>query len=72
MGNYVFGGGSIIVVSWLSRTQHCVMVAYTEAEYIAMDNAMKEILFLPREFAFFRPESIEKNITVFEDNEGVI
>lgn len=48
------------------------MVAYTEAEYIAMDNAMKEILFLPREFAFFRPESIEKNITVFEDNEGVI
>lgn len=60
------------VVSWISRTQHCVTLSSTEAEYIAMANDMKEIMFSNRIFlALLGLEARRKNVEVFEDNEGV-
>ena len=43
-----------------------------EAEYIAMGDDVKELLFVRQVLRFLRPGHKKKRVTVFEDNEGAI
>ncbi|CAB1098415.1 unnamed protein product [Ectocarpus sp. CCAP 1310/34] len=63
------GGG---VVSWFSRTQKCVTLSTTEAEYVALGDVVKEILFLRQVWRFMLPKVGMPCIPVFEDNQGAI
>ncbi|CAB1110628.1 unnamed protein product [Ectocarpus sp. CCAP 1310/34] len=47
------GGGA---VSWLSRTQKCVTLSTTEAEYVALGDVVKEVLFLRQIWRFMLPQ----------------
>ncbi|CAB1116924.1 unnamed protein product [Ectocarpus sp. CCAP 1310/34] len=47
------GGGA---VSWFSRTQKCVTLSTTEAEYVALGDVVKEILFLRQIWRFMLPQ----------------
>ena len=59
-------------IAYISRTQRCVSLSSTEAEYIAMGDGVKELLFVRQVLRFLRPGHKEKRVTVFEDNEGAI
>ncbi|CAB1115735.1 unnamed protein product [Ectocarpus sp. CCAP 1310/34] len=63
------GGGA---VSWFSRTQKCVTLSTTEAEYVALGDVVKEILFLRQIWRFTLPQVGMPCIPVFEDIQGVI
>ena len=43
-------------VSWCSRTQKCVTFSTKEAEYVAMADVLKEVLFLRQVWRFILPE----------------
>ena len=43
-GGVVLCGGA--AVSWFSRTQKCVTLSTTEAEYVAMGDAVEEAIFM--------------------------
>ena len=57
-------------VCWFSRTQKCVTLSTTEAEYVALADTIKEAIFLRYVWSFILPGSDARCITVFEDNEG--
>ena len=59
-------------IAYISRTQRCVCLPSTEAEYIAMGDGVKELLFVRQVLRFLRPGHKEKRVTIFEDNEGAI
>ncbi|CAB1120041.1 unnamed protein product [Ectocarpus sp. CCAP 1310/34] len=59
------GGGA---VSWFSRTQKCVTLSTTEAEYVALGDVVKEILFLRQIWRFMLPQVGMPCIPVFEGN----
>ncbi|CAB1101917.1 unnamed protein product [Ectocarpus sp. CCAP 1310/34] len=61
------GGGA---VSWFS--QKCVTVSTTEAEYVALGDVVKEILFLRQGWRFMLPQVGIPYIPVFEHNQGAI
>ena len=63
-------GGTL--VSWFSRTQKCVTLSTTEAEYVAMADGVKEALYVRGILKFFMPSVESKGIGVFEDNKGAI
>ncbi|CAB1110909.1 unnamed protein product [Ectocarpus sp. CCAP 1310/34] len=63
------GGGS---VSWFSRTQKCVTLSTTEAEYVALGDVVKEIIFLRQIWRFMLPQVGMPCIPIFEDNQGAI
>ena len=65
----MFVGGA---VSWMSRTQRCVSLSSSEAEYIAMAEATKDIVFLCQLLGFMWPESAEQNVVLYDDNEGTL
>ena len=60
------------LVSWISRTQQCVTLSTTEAEYVAMADSVKDALFVRDVLGFLVPGRGNKCITVREDNEGAI
>ena len=62
------GGG----VSWYSKTQKCVTLSTTQAEYVAMSDVAKEILFSRQVWRFMLPRVGMPCIPLFEDNEGAI
>ncbi|CAB1107751.1 unnamed protein product [Ectocarpus sp. CCAP 1310/34] len=64
----VWGG----CISWFSRTQKCVTLSTTEAEYVSLADVMKEVLFLRQVWRFMLPEAGMPGIPVFEDNQGAI
>ena len=68
-GAIMCGGGC---VSWFSRTQKCVTLSTTEAEYVAMGDVVKEVLFVRHVWRFMLPEVGMPVIPVYEDNEGAI
>ncbi|CAB1101054.1 unnamed protein product [Ectocarpus sp. CCAP 1310/34] len=69
-GGLVMCGGGCI--SWFSRTQKCVALSTTEAEYVSLADVMKEVLFLRQVWRFMLPEAGMPCISVFEDNQGAI
>ena len=60
------------IVAWISRTQKCVTLSTTEAEYVSMGDGVKEGLFVNDVLKFLVPGSEDKKIEVLEDNEGAI
>ena len=65
-GRLVMCGGAS--VCWFSRTQKCVTSSTSEAEYIALGDAVKELLFLRQGWGFMLPSKIMRCFPVFEDN----
>ena len=59
-------------VSWYSKSQKCVTLSTTQAEYVAMSDVAKEILFLRQVWRFMLPRVGMSCIPLFEDNEGAI
>ena len=59
------------VISWFSRTQS-VTNSTTEAEYVALGDLVKELLFLRQVWLFFLPSATMPLMPVYEDNEGAI
>ena len=55
---------------WFSRTQKCVALSTTEAEYVAVGDTIKEGMFSPLRVEFISPGFGSTCITIFEDNEG--
>ena len=69
-GGIVMSAGG--TVSWYSKTQKCVTLSTTQAEYVAMSDVAKEILFLRQVWRFMLPRASMPCIPLFEDNEGAI
>ncbi|CAB1120479.1 unnamed protein product [Ectocarpus sp. CCAP 1310/34] len=69
-GGLVMCGGGC--VTWFSRTQKCVTLSTTEAEYVAIADVLKEVLFLRQVWRFMLPDASMPCIPVFEDNQGAI
>ena len=67
-------GGAIICagacVCWFSRTQKSVTLSTSEAEYVALGDAVKELLFLRQVWRFMIPGKGMPCFSVFEDNQG--
>ena len=64
---FTFGGGA---VSWQSRLQKCVALSTTEAEYIAITEACKEMLWMKR---LFKELGIRQNkFVVYSDSQSAI
>ena len=55
-------------VCWFSRTQKCVTRSTSEAEYVALGDAVKELLFLRQVWRFILPIMVMPCSPVFEDN----
>jgi hypothetical protein len=64
----VFLGSNL--VSWASRQQKCVATSSTEAEYIALSEVTKEILWISRIGHYLDLPS--EQIRVYEDNQGAM
>ena len=59
-------------VSWISRTQKCITLSTTEAEYVAMADGVKEDLYVRGVLVFLMPSVGSPSIAVFEDNKVAI
>jgi hypothetical protein len=60
-------------VLWISRKQDCVSLSSTEAEYVALSEAVKECLWiraLLQEMGEF--SAMPKATTIYEDNQGCL
>ena len=68
-------GGAVMCagtwVCWLSRTQKCVTFSTTDAEYVALTDTIKEVIFLRYVWSFFLPGLGSACITDFDNNKGV-
>ena len=69
-GGLIMCGGASIC--WFSRTQKCVTLSTSEAEYVALGDAIKELLFLRQLWRFILPSKVMSCFPVFEDNQGAI
>ena len=65
-GGVIMCGGASIC--WFSRTQKCVTLSTSEAEYVALGDAVKELLFLRQVWRFMLPSKVMPCFLVFEDN----
>ena len=69
-------GGAIICagacVCWVSRTQKCVPLSTSEAEYVALGDAVKELVFLRQVWRFMISGKGMPCFPVFEDNQGAL
>ena len=61
-----------MIVAWFSRTQKCITLSTSEAEYVGMGDGVKEALFVNGSLVFLRPSDKIGKIQVLEDNEGAI
>ena len=60
-------------VCWFSRTtQKCVTLSTSEAEYVALGDAVKELLFLRQVWRFMIPDKEMPCFPVFEDSQGAL
>ena len=67
-------GGAVMCtgacVCWFSRTLKCVTLFTTKAEYVALADTIKEVIFLRYVWSFILPVFGSACITVCEDNKG--
>ena len=63
------GGASVY---FFSRTQKWVTVSTSEAEYVALGDAVKELLFLRQIWRFMLPSKVMQCFPGFEDNQGAV
>lgn len=68
-GVVMCAGGAVI---WISKTQRCVTMSTSEAEYVAMGDVVKELLFIRQVWGFMLPTAPTPCIPVYEDNQGAI
>ena len=59
-------------VCWFSRTQKCVTLSTSEAEYVSLGDAVKELLFLRQVWRFILPGKGMPCFPIFEDNQGAV
>ncbi|CAM9832049.1 unnamed protein product, partial [Ascophyllum nodosum] len=59
-------------ISWHSRMQEVTASGTSEAEYVALSEVVKEVLFLRKVQEFMEPSMRVGAVNVFEDNEGAI
>ena len=59
-------------VGWISSTQRIVTLSTTEAEYVALGDGVKEVIFAKSVASFLVPSLSQKTIKVFVDNNGAI
>ena len=59
-------------ISWHSRMQEVTASGTSEAEYVALSEVVKEVLFLRQVQEFMKPTMRVGAVNVFEDNEGAI
>ena len=59
-------------ISWPSRVQEVTASGTSEAEYVALSEVVKEVLFLRQVQEFMEPSMRVGAVNVFEDNEGAI
>ena len=59
-------------VCWFSRTQKCATFSTSEAEYVALRDAVKELLFFRQVWRFMLPSKVMPCFPVFEDNQGAV
>ena len=69
-GGLIMCGGAS--VCWFSRTQKCVTLSTSEAEYVALGDAVKELLFLRQVWRLMLPSKVMPYFPVFEDNQGAV
>ena len=69
-GGLIMCGGAS--VCWFSRTQKCVTLSTSEAEYAALGDAVKELSFLRQVWRFMLPSKVMPYFPVFEDNQGAV
>ena len=60
------------VISWHSRMQEVTASGTSEAEYVALSEVVREVLFLSQVQEFMEPSMRVGAVNVFEDNEGAI
>ena len=59
-------------ISWHSRMQEVTASGTSEAEYVALPEVVKEVIFLRQVQKFMKPSMRVGAVNVFEDNEGAI
>ena len=59
-------------ISWHSRIQEVTVSGTSEAEYVALSEVVKEVLFLRQVQEFMEPSMRFGTVNVFEGNEGAI
>ena len=59
-------------VCWFSRTQKCVTLSTSEVEYVALGDAVKELMLLRQIWRFMLPSKVIPCFPVFEDNQGAV
>ena len=59
-------------VGWICSTQKIVTLSTTEAEYVALGDGVKEVLFAKSVASFLVPSLSQKTIKVVVDNDGAI
>ena len=69
-------GGAVMfcgaAVSWFSRTQKCVTLSTTEAEYIALGECTRELVYLRGVLEFMQPGISLGTVPIYEDNMGAV
>ena len=64
------GGAS---VCWFSKTHKCVVTLSTsEAEYVALEEAVRELLFVRQGWRFMLPSKVMPCFPGFEGNQGAV
>ena len=70
-GGAIMCGGACVY--WFSRTQKCVTFSTSEADYVALGDALKELLFLRQVWRFMMlPDKGMPCFPVFEDNQAAL
>ena len=59
-------------MSWFPKTQKCVALSTTEAEYVGMTDGVKEALYVSGVLVFLMSSQGSPSIGAFEDNKGAI
>ena len=69
-GGLIMCGGAR--VCWFSRNQKCVTLSTSEAEYVDLGDAVKELLLLRQVRRFMLPSKVMPCFPIFEDNHGAV